>query len=69
MTTRAFTSLVLLLVALSGQVGAQTEKPWVAASNANARLVLEAQARFSPEDVSRFGLTEYDGLAMDLGPD
>ncbi len=42
---------------------------WIAASNAYTRKVLDAQAKFSPEDASGSGLSEYDGLVSDLGPD
>lgn len=42
---------------------------WVEASNRNAAIVLEAQAKFSPENASDTGLPQYDGLAADLGPD
>ncbi|KQM64001.1 MULTISPECIES: DUF885 domain-containing protein [unclassified Sphingomonas] len=41
---------------------------WVAASNRNTALVLEAQAKFDPEDASGNGLSAYDGLATDLAP-
>ena len=41
---------------------------WVETSNADTTKVLEAQAKFSPEDASNFGLAQYDGLASDLGP-
>jgi hypothetical protein len=41
---------------------------WVATSNADTTKVLQAQARFSPEDAADAGLSQYDGLAVDLGP-
>ena len=41
---------------------------WVARSNQNTRKVMEEQARFIPEQASANGLAQYDGLAMDLGP-
>ncbi|WP_308921480.1 DUF885 domain-containing protein [Janthinobacterium sp. J1-1] len=41
---------------------------WVETSNRNAAIVLEAQAKFSPENASDTGLPQYDGLAADLGP-
>jgi hypothetical protein len=47
---------------------APASQDWIAASNADTRLVLEAQAKFSPEDASSAGLVEYDGLVSDLGP-
>lgn len=45
------------------------EKPWVTASNRHTQIVIEAQAAFQPEDASRAGLVQYDGKAIDLGPD
>jgi hypothetical protein len=44
------------------------QSAWVATSNVDTTKVLEAQAKFSPEDASDAGLTQYDGLATDLGP-
>ncbi|WP_414636543.1 DUF885 domain-containing protein [Arenimonas sp.] len=67
MSTRLILSLGLL-VSVAAQAAPPVEKPWVTASNANTRLLLEAQARFGPEDASSSGLSEYDGLATDLGP-
>ena len=48
---------------------APASSAWVEASNRNAAIVLEAQAKFSPENASDTGLPQYDGLAADLGPD
>lgn len=48
---------------------AQPVPAWVVASNADTTALLRAQAKFSPEDASGAGLAEYDGLALDLGPD
>ncbi len=56
--------LALLLVS----AGAGAQPAWVARSNQNTRYVLEEQARFLPEEASSNGLAQYDGLAMDLGP-
>ncbi|PRC91602.1 DUF885 domain-containing protein [Solimicrobium silvestre] len=41
---------------------------WVDVSNANTNRLIEAQAKFVPEQASSFGLAQYDGLAIDLGP-
>ncbi|MBX3171802.1 MAG: DUF885 domain-containing protein [Candidatus Eremiobacteraeota bacterium] len=46
----------------------QAQPAWVARSNLNTRYVLEEQARFVPEEASANGLTQYDGLSLDLGP-
>ena len=42
---------------------------WVEASNRYSSQLMRAQALFSPEDASGAGLAEYDGFAVDLGPD
>ncbi len=61
--------VALTLATVSSGVAASAAEPrWVATSNADARRVLEAQAAFTPEDAARIGLTQYDGLARDLGP-
>jgi hypothetical protein len=44
------------------------EQPWVTASNLDTTRLLKAQAKFGPEGASGAGLAEYDGLAVDLGP-
>lgn len=42
---------------------------WVEASNRYSSQLMRAQALFSPEEASGAGLAEYDGFAVDLGPD
>lgn len=54
-------------LALSVVVWGQ-ERPWVVESNRYTLPVVEAQARFVPETASINGLSQYDGLATDLGP-
>ena len=44
------------------------EQAWVTTSNLETTKLLKAQAVFQPEGASGAGLTEYDGLAVDLGP-
>jgi len=56
---------VLLLLTVS-VFTASAQADWVADSNANAMLVLRAQAEFQPEGMARAGLTEYDGDVIDL---
>jgi uncharacterized protein (DUF885 family) len=48
---------------------AQEQPGWIEQSNAYTMELLEAEAQFSPEGASQTGLEQYDGLAMDLGPD
>ena len=47
---------------------AKAPAPWIAKSDANARLVLESFARFNPEGVGRIGLEGYDEQIVDLKP-
>lgn len=42
---------------------------WVAASNAHARILLDAQLHFQPESATFFGVPGYDDKVADLGPD
>ncbi len=41
---------------------------WVARSNADAQILLKAQAPFQPEQASFFGVPGYDDQVSDLGP-
>jgi len=41
---------------------------WVARSNENAQILLQAQGAFQPEFVSFFGVPGYDEKVADLGP-
>ncbi len=47
---------------------APADRAWIERSNAYTRQLLELQARFSPEGASQTGLEQFDGLAIDLGP-
>jgi uncharacterized protein (DUF885 family) len=44
------------------------EKAWVTRSNAITTALMKQQAKLSPEGASGAGLTEFDGLASDFGP-
>jgi uncharacterized protein (DUF885 family) len=55
-------------VGAAAQAAAPAEKPWVTTSNTATLTVLETQAAFNPEGASGAGLAQYDGLAIDLGP-
>jgi uncharacterized protein (DUF885 family) len=59
---------VALLTSTAASAAPATTSDWVAVSNVETTKVLEAQAKFSPEDASDAGLTQYDGLVSDLGP-
>jgi uncharacterized protein (DUF885 family) len=65
-----------LAVALSAQAatpapaaGARPVPAWVQTSNADARILLDAQLRFQPESATFFGVPGYDDKVADLGPD
>ncbi|HVI59690.1 MAG TPA: DUF885 domain-containing protein [Luteimonas sp.] len=42
---------------------------WVATSNKDAQVLIDAQAAFQPEGFSFFGIPGYDDKVADLGPD
>jgi hypothetical protein len=42
---------------------------WVATSNQDAQVLIDAQAAFQPEGFSFFGIPGYDDKVADLGPD
>ncbi len=58
--------------AQSASTEAATSAPatpdWIARSNGYTQQVLAMQAKFQPEGASQTGLEQFDGLAMDLGP-
>jgi uncharacterized protein (DUF885 family) len=56
-------------LALAVPAAAQDTPAWIERSNAYTMRLLETEARFQPEGASQTGLEQYDGLAMDLGPD
>ena len=57
-------------LAAAGSVHAQTTTPpaWVARSNADAQVLLDTLARFSPEFASQIGVPGYDDKVADLKP-
>ncbi len=65
----AFVALAVLVVAASAAAATPERPAWVAASDVNARLLLDAQAAFAPEAASSYGLAEHDGRILDLGPE
>ena len=64
---------VAAALAATGSAYAQTQTPqtpaWVARSNADAQVLLQEQARFSPEFASQVGVAGYDDKVADLKPD
>ena len=70
MMKRLASAVAVALVA-AATVHAQDAKTlsWVQRSNADAKPLLDAQARFSPENASQIGLPGYDDKVSDLKPD
>lgn len=60
-----------IALAATGSAYAQgTQTPsWVERSNENAKVLLDALARFNPENATQIGLTGYDDKVTDLKPD
>jgi uncharacterized protein (DUF885 family) len=46
-----------------------SEQDWVKESNANTMIVMEAQAKFSPESFASLGIEKYDEEIIDLNAD
>jgi hypothetical protein len=61
--------LMLLLMLLAGPPALAATPAWVARSDANAMVLLNRQAAFFPEDMTRVGLEGFDDQVIDLGPD
>ena len=63
-------SIILAAVGLGLAVpaAAQEAPAWIDKSNAYTLQLLEMEAQFQPEGASQTGLEQYDGLAMDIGP-
>ena len=49
-------------------LAAPTAPAWIATSNRHAQVLLQAQAKFSPEQASAIGLPGYDDKTSDLAP-
>lgn len=62
---------IAIALAATGSVQAQTSQApsWVTRSNADAQVLLDAQARFSPESATQLGVAGYDDKVADLKPD
>ena len=68
MTRRLITIIGAFSLAIAVPVAAQEDRAWIEQSNAYTMQLLELQAQFGPEGASQTGLEQYDGLALDLGP-
>jgi uncharacterized protein (DUF885 family) len=60
--------LVVLAAPSAFAADAPAKASWVAKSDANARVLLDVQARFSPEGASQFGVEGFDTAITDLSP-
>jgi hypothetical protein len=69
MVSKAAAALAGIALMLAAPAAAQDEDDWIARSNEYTMELLLAEAQFSPEGASQTGLEQFDGLAMDLGPD
>ncbi|GLQ96751.1 DUF885 domain-containing protein [Dyella mobilis] len=70
--TKRLALAAAIALAAAGSVHAQTASQppaWVARSNADAQVLLDMQARFSPESATALGLPGYDDKVADLKPD
>lgn len=61
-------ALACALASIFALPAAAQDQAWVERSNAITLEVIEMQAQFQPEGASQSGLEQYDGLAIDLGP-
>ena len=59
--------ICVVTVFIAAPVAAQ-DLAWVERSNGFTQQVIAMQAEFQPEGASQSGLEQYDGLALDLGP-
>jgi len=70
MTNLPFRALASITLAMAPLPALAQDTPiWIEKSNEYTNQLLEMEAEFSPEGASQTGLEQYDGLAMDIGPD
>ncbi|HMA10367.1 MAG TPA: DUF885 domain-containing protein [Steroidobacteraceae bacterium] len=65
----AIAGITALLLAFGTEVGVAAEQAWVARSNQNAQLLLEVEAKYSPESASSLGVEGYDEAISDFSRD
>jgi uncharacterized protein (DUF885 family) len=61
--------LPFALASLASVAATAAEQPWVARSNQNAQLLLQIEAKYSPESASRLGVDGYDEAISDFSRD
>jgi hypothetical protein len=62
------TRLGFFVAPLIAAAVAAAPSAWIVRSNQNAQIVLDVNARFSPEGAAALGLDGYDDKVIDLGP-
>jgi uncharacterized protein (DUF885 family) len=68
--TRPFAIIAAVTLAAAPLPAVAQDAPaWIEKSNEYTQQLLEMEAQFAPEGASQTGLEQYDGKAMDLGPD
>ncbi len=67
--TKPIAALVCAVAVFLAAPAAAQDQAWVERSNEFTQQVIAMQAEFQPEGASQSGLEQYDGLAIDLGPD
>ena len=66
---RAAAQLIVCALALAATPAIAGDAPaWIAKSNQYTQGLLLAQAQFDPENAAQSGLDQFDGKAIDLGP-
>jgi len=68
MTRRLIVIIGAISFTIAAPAAAQDDRAWIEQSNVYTMQLLELQAQFGPEGASQTGLEQYDGLALDLGP-
>ena len=67
--SRPLAFVIAAALAAAGSAHAQAKPPeWIERSNADAKVLLDATARFSPESASQIGIPGYDDKVADLKP-
>jgi uncharacterized protein (DUF885 family) len=67
--SRPLAFVIAAALAAAGSAHAQAKSPeWIERSNADAKVLLDATARFSPESASQIGIPGYDDKVADLKP-
>jgi uncharacterized protein (DUF885 family) len=57
------------LIAAPCPASADDKPAWIARSDQYTQQLLQAEAQFNPEGAAQAGLEQFDGKALDLGPD